>query len=261
MNPPIFAFTDCKDANALTRLSARLAALFPGSFIETVGIDKDIEAAGCILDTLDALRASDSPAIIIGNLAPRTEKKHKNGAPFSYATVGAVTIVGTETCFAFLSRFGLLDSIIETDVQTACEEYMDHNEAHRIANSQFRSFEYIPLLALWAYQKKNVPGAPVALPKENPPRVWFVDNFGNIKTTLIKSDIQEKIQDAALMLAINGTSYTLPFFERLADVSKGTHACIIGSSGYAATRFVEVVCQGDSAARTLGISVGDIIEL
>ena len=87
-HPPIFAFTDCRDENTLMRLTARLTALFEHSPIHCVGIDKDIEAAGCILDTLDALRINNRKAIIIGNLAPRTDKHHKNGAPFYFGTVG-----------------------------------------------------------------------------------------------------------------------------------------------------------------------------
>jgi hypothetical protein len=263
-HPPIFAFTDCRDENTLARLSARLTALFEDSSIHCFGIDTDIEASGCILDTLDALRPEKRISIIIGNLAPRTEKRHKNGAPFYVGKVGNTIIVATKTCFSLLNKFGLISEIGETDVETVCRKFLPEDEALRIANSQFRSFEYLPLLAKWAYEEEEIPQTLTALEEINENKIWWIDNFGNSKTTLTEKEIKERVVDGKVACTINGTIHTLPFFQRLADVPKGEKAITIGSSGYKDTRFAEIVVQGFGkgifGADIFGVKTGDIIE-
>ncbi len=261
--PSIFAFTDCKDSNAITRLFARLTALFDGSHIKTVGIDKDIEAAGCILDTLDALRVGQGDYIIIGNLAPRAEKQYKNGAPFYIARVEKTIIIATKTCFSLLRKVGLVDTIGETDVETVCRAFLPEQESLRIANSQFRSFEYVPLLARFAADDKEIPTTPESLDAFSPEKfenqIWWIDNFGNAKTTFTNNEIKDKIIDGKITFLIEGTEHILPFFERMADVPVGVVACIIGSSGYKDMRFAEIIKQGSSVAGALGLSVGNTI--
>lgn len=254
--PPLFAFTDCKDQNALTRLQARLTVLFPNSQIHGVGIMTDVEASGCILDTLDALRISKKPAIIIGNLAPRSDKSHKNGAPFYVGHVGSTHIIATKTCFTLLAKIGLLSSIYETDVETVCMKFVPKNEAKRIANSQFRSFEYVPLLAKWVFQKKKIPGKQEKIVSTTENTVWWVDNFGNCKTTITEDELRKYIHANAVTLTLNDKSITLPFYQKLADVPKGERAIIIGSSGYKDIRFAEIVKQGGSASDELKITSG-----
>ncbi len=261
-HPSIFAFTDCKDTNALTRLFARLTALFDGSEIKTVGINMDIEAAGCILDTLDALRIGKGDYIIIGNLAPRSEKQHKNGAPFYLAYVENNIVIATKTCFSLLSKLGLVVTIGETDVETVCSAFLSKEETIRISNSQFRSFEYVPLLASFVAGGKKIPMTNETLsfnPEKFENQIWWIDNFGNAKTTLTATEIKSKVIDGTILLKINDTEHSFPFFERMADVPTGVIACIIGSSGYKDTRFAEIIKQGASAASALGISVSDRI--
>lgn len=254
--PPIFAFTDCKDANALTRLEARLAVLFSGSTIHGVGIDTDSEAAGCILDTIDALRITGKKAVVIGNLAPRTDKHYKNGAPFYVGHVDYVTLIATKTCFALLAKLGLITTIYETDVETVCRAFLSEAEALRIANSQFRSFEYVPRLARWAYDQEKIPSTQTTLEPVSEQKVWWVDNFGNCKTTITAEELATYTIHNSITLSCNDKTLELPFYTRLADVPKGTLACIIGSSGYQDTRFAEIVMQGQSAAKELGITSG-----
>jgi hypothetical protein len=262
-HPSIFAFTDCKDSNALSRLSARLTALFADSNIQTVGIDKDIEAAGCILDMLDALRLGTGDYIIIGNLAPRAEKQYKNGAPFYIAHVQGIIIIATKTCFSLLRKLNLIDTIGQTDVETVCGTFLSAEETNRIANSQFRSFEYVPLLASFAADGKDIPATAEALDSFSPEKfenkIWWIDNFGNAKTTLTRTEIEDKVIGGNVTLRIDGTEHTLPFFERMADVPTGVVACIIGSSGYKDVRFAEIIKQGSSVAQALGLGVGNMI--
>lgn len=256
MNTPIFAFTDCKDQNALTRLEARLAVLFDESTIHAVGINTDREASGCILDTLDALRIKNKPAIIIGNLAPRSDKHYKNGAPFYIGYVGKIILIATRTCFDLLSKYKLIETIYETDVETVCKKFLPQKEAHRIANSQFRSFEYVPLLARWVYEKKKVPSVKHKLTTVLENQIWWVDNFGNCKTTITRDELKKSIVNTSVTLTIHNKKIKLPFYEKLADVPKGNLGIIIGSSGYGESRFAEIVKQGGSASTELKLVSG-----
>ncbi|MES2930475.1 MAG: SAM hydroxide adenosyltransferase [Patescibacteria group bacterium] len=257
--PTIFAFTDCKDPNALTRLTARLSTLFADSSIYSVGIDSDIGASGCILDTLDALRIGKSPHIIIGNLAPRQDKSHKNGAPFYIGRIDQTIIVATKTCFTLLSKFNLIKNIEETDVATVCRKFLPREEANRIANSQFRSFEYVPRLARWAYEGKKFPTIASAVVPLGDNQIWWIDNFGNAKTTITEKEIKAAVKNGSVSLRIAGKTHSFPFYQKLSDVPKGKKAVIIGSSGYKDTRFAEIVIQGKSASSALALVHGTLI--
>jgi hypothetical protein len=257
--PPIFAFTDCRDPNALTRLKTRLTTLFDGSSVHAVGINADIEASGCIVDTLDALRIGHTYAIIIGNLAPRTDKKHKNGAPFYLGYHNKTVIIATETCFALLAKLGLVTTIYETDVETVCKKFLPKKEAERIAHSQFRSFEYVPRLARWAYDKEKIPSVESEVHIHAGDQIWWVDNFGNCKTTITEDEIKHRVKGNAISLKINKKALKIPFYQKLADVPKGKPGIIIGSSGYEHTRFAEIVIQGASASAKFKIGLGSKI--
>jgi len=258
--PPIFAFTDCKDENAITRLKARLTVLFVGSQINAVGINSDLEASGCILDTLDALRISEEPAIIIGNLAPRADKHYKNGAPFYVGRIGEVVIVATKTCFTLIHKLRLIEKINETDVETVCKVFLPAEEAERIANSQFRSFEYVPRLARWAYDKENIPSTESEVLTLTENKIWWVDNFGNCKTTFTEIEIKDRVVDDMISLKVHDTKIEIPFYKKLADVPKEELGFIIGSSGYGNNRFAEIVKQGGNASLELNIIPGTKIE-
>ncbi len=261
MKPPlIFAFTDCKDPNALTRLTARLLSLFPDSSVHAVGINTDIEAAGCILDTLDAIRITDRPSIIIGNLAPRADKHYKNGAPFYLGYIGSTIIVATKTCFSLVAKYHLIEKIQETDVETVCRKFLPEAEALRIANSQFRSFEYVPRLARYAYDKKDIPTIESDIPLLPHNQIWWVDNFGNCKTTITEDELKNRVVDGKVRLTLNDQKIEIQFYQKLSDVPVGETAIIIGSSGYENKRFAEITIQGKSASKELGIIPGSKIE-
>ncbi len=91
---------------------------------------------------------------------------------------------------------------------------------------------------------KDIPDAP--------PMIWWIDNFGNCKTTLLCDDIK----DGTLL----STKFNkLSRFARLKDVPDKTPALISGSSGLGEKRFLEIVVQGGSAEKELKISVGETI--
>lgn len=249
----IINITDCQGYNAQMRLNVRIKSIFPEGKVEYAGvsINSPIEAAGYIIDALDAL-ASAKRFIIMVNIAPRGQKKYPNGAPFYFGHLGENIIVGTLDSFSLLKKFGLMTEVNETDVLTVCRKFLNEKEAQRIANSQFRSFEYLPLLAKWLWEKKNIPSKKVKIPELDGNYVWCTDRFTddprdkmNCKTTALKI---EEIK--------NSKFRKLPFCERLADVPKGKGAIIRGSSGYKEKRFLEIVVQGGSAAKTFNLKVG-----
>jgi hypothetical protein len=252
----IFIFTDCSDPNAQARQIARYKALFPYAVITCLPIYSDSEASGCIIDVLDAVRFGKIRCIIVGNIAPRTDTRWKNGAPFCFARIGEHIVIGTPTVFALALKLGIAYEISETDVESVCKNFLPQTEAARIANSQFRSYEYVPLLAQWLFEKKNVPYT--KLQNDVVPHsasVWYVDCFGNIKTTLTESELKTKETGGTIVTKFGA----LPFFKRLADVPKGTLAVTIGSSGHADIRFAEIIVQGGSAAQKLNILPGHTI--
>ena len=70
---------DCRDPNALGRQATRAASLFDCS-VTPIGVENDLEAAGMLVDVLDA--AEDRKGVILVNVAPRQSsgKKHDNAS-------------------------------------------------------------------------------------------------------------------------------------------------------------------------------------
>jgi hypothetical protein len=237
--------TDCHDADVRLRQEIRYSTVLLGAKATCYGIQHPIEAAGCIVDALDAGR--ESAQIIVANVAPREEKKYKNGCPFSYVRVGNAIVIGTPTVFGLLKQLGLATEVQETDVYEVCSKFLDETEARRISESQFRSYEYLPLLAKWIQEGQEFPTKTIMIESYTKQSVWFVDNFGNCKTTATEqSQLSEEYQKIA-------------FYARLADVPVGEIAVIRGSSGYKDTRFLEIVIQGKNASKIQGLSVGNTV--
>jgi S-adenosylmethionine hydrolase len=88
-----------------------------------------------------------------------------------------------------------------------------------------------------------------------PYAVWWVDNFGNCKTTLLREDIPQDSEGNHLQTKFGMIGY----FENLRDVPDDTTALITGSSGLGRNRFLEIVTQGESAEKKRKISSGDLV--
>jgi S-adenosylmethionine hydrolase len=88
-----------------------------------------------------------------------------------------------------------------------------------------------------------------------PLAVWYIDNFGNCKTTAWAEDIKHK---AGTILKTQWGKFMC--YDRLKDVPNGESGVIVGSSGYREHRFIEIVVQGKSAAAELGIKIGDRLD-
>ncbi len=272
--------TDCADSNARARQELRFTSLFGAkpTFLGVGAKAPDIEAAGNLLDQLDALsgpsasRNEGTRAVILINVAPRGERikqKWHNGTPFCYVRVGNVLVVGTYAgrALGLLRECGLADSVEVLDVPTVTAAAVEWGEltrtqAEHINRTQFRSFEFLPRVAYWLTQNKPVPSVaqPIEAGHDINGKVWCIDSFGNAKTTLLPGDIG--FSEGKEVVLADGRAAVC--HQQLADVPRNETALVVGSSGYGGDRFLEVVVQwhddgfhgSDSAATRHDLSVG-----
>lgn len=272
--------TDCADDNARTRQQLRFSSLFgvQPAFFGLGAEAPDIQAAGNLLDQLDALshlpasRKEKQQNVILVNVAPRGEKIKRNwpnGTPFCYFYINNTLVVSTYAGRALevLRQQGLVTSVELLDIPTVVAAAVEWGEltkeqAAHITKTQFRSFEFLPLVTYWLTEGQKVPSTTEELP-EHPDlrgKVWQIDNFGNAKTTLSTEDVDFK--DGKILTLSDSSKATC--YTHLADVPKDATALVIGSSGLYDRRFLEVVVQwkdkgffgSDSAASRHGLHSG-----
>lgn len=271
--------TDCSDHNAQSRQQLRFAALF-GTLPTFLGLRKqnpDLEAAGQLIDQLDVLsRQSKSiatpPSVIIVNVAPRgqaVKKEYANGSPFCHVKVGPTTVVSIYNgrTLGLLKRLGLAEQVQLLDIPTVTSAAVGWGEltfeqAAAINNSQFRSLEFAPLAAYWLTHGFDLPAKPTELPSfDQSGVVWAIDNFGNVKTTLLPQDID--FADGKELILHDGRPAIC--CTKLADAPSDSSVITIGSSGYGSQRFVEVMvpwldngfAESTSAQQRHTFKVGD----
>lgn len=239
--------------------------LFFDTHVTTLGVDwSDLEASGNLIDILDA--SYGRQGVIMVNVAPRhgIGKKWPNGTPFGYFRYRNTVIVSTVdgSTLSLVKKFGLTKIIRLTDVPTvvnkmAEEGYLAAKLVDPIIRTQFRSFDYMPRLAKWIIEGIEVPYEEYEIEKvvNIDHVVWWVDNFGNCKTTILPEEIDFKHGNK-----INTLIGEISCFNRLKDVPEnGKPALIIGSSGFEEKRFLEIVIQGKSASQVYGLKTGSKI--
>ena len=263
--------TDCSDGSARTRQELRFNELFgvQPTFLG-VGSYGPVEAAGTLIDQLDVLTHfplvdKERTNIVLVNVAPRdshVKRKWGNGTPFCYFRTGNTLVFSTfeDSCLSLARDFGIADEVELFDIPTVMAAAVEWGDltaeaAAKITHTQFRSLEFLPLVAYWIWQGKPVPSRTQSL-AELPSvknRVWYVDNFDNVKTTLLPADVAfEEGKKVALSDDTEAVCY-----KQLADVPDGETALTIGSSGYGANRFLEVVIGGrGKAAGRHGFAIG-----
>ncbi len=258
----ITVINDCRDANAMGRQLSRLENLFRAA-ATPLGVANDIEAAGNLIDILDATEGEHG--VVLVNVAPRhgTAKKWPNGTPFAYFKVKRTLVVASVDGYtlSLAKKLGLIKDLRVLDLPTTLDYMVNNNlfpkeTADRLYTTQFRSFEFTPRVAKWLYDGIELPSEPY--PLENipdcPAAVWWIDNFGNCKTTIFANEINEKHGEQ-----ITATVGDFTHYARLKDVPNKTAALITGSSGYEDKRFIELVIQGASAAGEFKLKTGDTI--
>lgn len=258
----ITIINDCHDDNVVGRQEARVSSL-TGSPTSFVGVHSygDLSAAGHLLDILDAYQGR--PGGILVNVAPRhgQAKKWQNGTPFCYTHIDQTLIVGTFDgyIFSLLKKLGLLEevSLMDTKAVThklAMDGRITDAEADRITSSQFRSFDFSPLVFSLLQDGGDVPSTVVKIDDVPtiPQAVWWVDNFGNVKTTMLPDDCGFEAGRRIPFVFGDLVCYT-----HLRDVPDKEAGVIIGSSGYGEKRLLEVVVQGQRASDQMNLAIGD----
>ncbi len=256
----ITLITDCKDDNAKGRQTTRLSQLFnlPVNFI---GVQNDLEAAGNLIDVLDACGGEEGAVLV--NVAPRHKeaKRWGNGTPFGFFYYKKTLIISSidGLTLSLIKKFSLVKEINLMDIPKVLSSLLkkniiDKNLSEHIKHTQFRSFEFLPRVARWIIDGIQIPYQKISIDSvaNAPKAIWWVDNFGNCKTTLTQEDL-----DPAP--TINTKIGDLKFYQRLKDVPDDETAIIIGSSGVEDKRFMEIVVQGKSAAKHFGIEPATII--
>lgn len=258
----VTVINDCHDGNTMGRQATRISTLF-GLNPSLVAINNysELEAAGNIIDVLDASNGEEG--VVLVNSAPRHKKKWPNGTPFGYfwykKTLVVTTIDGL--CLSLVKKLGLATEIMVTDVPTVVdymikEGHLDKELRDTIAKSQFRSYDYMPRLARWVMDGLEVPHEKYSISEveDAPKAVWWVDNFGNCKTTLLPEDVGFEA-GKTLKTKIGD----IKCYIQLRDVPVREAAMTIGSSGIGKKRFLEIIVQGKSASDHFDVSVGSEI--
>jgi len=257
---PVQIITDCFDGNAAMRQSLRLAS-FGFQPLPVVPVGSDLEAAGQLIDALDA--SLGRPSVIIANVAPRhgQAKKWPNGTPFGYFYRDQTLVVATidGLTLSLVKKLQLVETYNQLDLPQVIEAMvqcgkLSSAEGQRLVKTQFRSFEFATRVSYWLFQGIELASTIVSLAEvsEAPKGIWWEDNFGNLKTTLKPDEV-------------NGHQYVndIPFIlhSRLKDVPDKELALVEGSSGIGNQRLMELVVQGGSAATKLNLQAGSLIEL
>ncbi len=252
--------TDCVDENARGRQLSRAGAYFscPATL---VGIHNDLEAAGNLIDVLDAGEGGEG--IVLVNVAPRNGdgKKWPNGTPFGFfyykRTLVLASVDGLTLSLA--KKLGIVSALQLFDITTVTAHWKQRGRVsdeikNRIDSTQFRSFEFLPRAALAIYEGGSLPATEFlinAIP-DAPKALWWVDNFGNCKTTLLK----EEINTASPVETSFGNFAFSPY---LKDVPERQYGIVVGSSGIGERRFLEIVVQGGNAAQKFNLASGSVI--
>jgi len=250
---------DCRDANAQGRQITRAQSILecPAAFI---GVSSDLEAAGNLVDALDALEEREG--VVLVNVAPRhgMGKHYPNGTPFCYFHYKNTLVVCSRAGFtlSLIKKLNLVKKIFELDIPQTLSKLVSQNllPPHlydHITHTQFRSFEYLPRIAAFLLKKIPLPAKKIDTSSifDAPSAVWWVDNFGNCKTTMLEHQLIKT--DA---LAVHTARGDFPFYPRLKDVPDTVTAVVIGSSGIGSNRFAEIVTQGGNTSHLLSVQSG-----
>jgi len=262
----ITIINDCQDDNAVGRQAARASSLIGGN-VSYIRVSDDLkgigtlEASGNLLDVLDAYE--DFPGVILVNVAPRSgdAKKWKNGTPFGYFRYKNVLVVASVDGYtlSLVKKFKLIKEVKVLDIPTVISRFVSEgiisrSVGDRIIDSQFRSYDFLPRVAAYLLKNFEIESEKHSIDSFDnvPDSVWWIDNWGNCKTTILEKEISKKD-------VIETRFGSVRLFDRLKDVPNKELGLIVGSSGFGEDRFLELVIQGENVSKKLNIYSGDLI--
>jgi hypothetical protein len=264
----ISIINDCYDQNAKLRQISRVSSIFQNASANSFAVDSELEAAGFLVDALDSFEKREG--LILVNVAPRhgLAKKWKNGTPFGYFWYGKTLVVSSVDgkVLSLCKKLGVISDFYIFDIEEVMDFISDseicREEKDRIINTQFRSLNFLPRVADWIWRNYDLPKQKYELENitDIPDAIWFVDNFGNIKTTILSSEINVG-SETELKLRLKGKRISMKFYNRLKDLPDKSFGVIEGSSGIEDKRFLEINFQGASAAEKLKVKIGDSVEI
>lgn len=263
--PIITYVSDCQDENTRGRLKTRVSTYFHGGNVVFVGVSSnaavsEYEAAINVVDVLDAF--DQHPGIILANVARREGKAKRwpNGTPFGWVKVGNVNIFSTIDGYTLSLIQKLLKKKLTVkvyDIPSVVPHMgLDAASQERIIHTQFRSFDYLPRLAAALMDGADLPHEEFSEVPEMPLATCWVDSFGNVKTNILPEEVKFEIGRKVIVRVSENKQFRMPCYNRLKDIPDNVVALTIGSSGMGDARFLEIMRQGMSAAKTLGIRSG-----
>ena len=263
----ITIINDCFDQNAKLRQIARTGSLFKNCSVSCFGVKSDLEAAGFLVDAIDAFGGREGVIMVNVALRDKKAKKWKNGTPFGFFWNKKTLVVSSMDglTLSLAKKLGIIEDfhILDIDevLDSISDEELDKNTKQRITNSQFRSFDFLPRVASWIVEKRNIPFNKYDLSKVSnaPDAIWFVDNFGNTKTTLLKEEINLDAENNTV-IKIAGKPIKLSFYNMLSNLPDKAMGITVGSSGIGEKRFLEIIFRSGNAGKELNIKSGLIIE-
>lgn len=136
-------------------------------------------------------------------------------------------------------------------------KFLSANLRGHITDSQFRSYDFLPRIAYYLFKNKEIKSTKINIETipDVPVAIWWVDNFGNCKTTILAKDIYQIKKELITKFG------TLPYFLRLKDVPDKKSALITGSSGLGEKRFLEIITQGSSVSDHFNLHSGDLLTI
>lgn len=264
----VFAIiTDCCDENARGRLTVRLQAFF-GNTPAIVGVNNELEAALNLVDVLDAALGADAnvEGVVLVNVAPRYGNDWENGVPFCFFYVGKILVVSTVgKVLSLAKKFGLVSSVNLLDIPTVMlwaleKDLITNEQAEEAIETQFRSLEFVPMVAKWIKYGKKVPSVNESgyeyLPDMPAGIVLLNDKFGNQKLSCTFEEMEREIGKGRVFRFDKER-----IFPRLNNAPCDGFLSIIerGSSGFGENRLAEIDINGGNAAEKSKLRIGDSI--
>lgn len=132
---------DCHCYNARGRQETRLASLL-NCGVNFIKVNSDIEAAGNLVDVLDA--GFGSKGVVLVNVPPRNgrAKKWKNGTPFGYFYYGETLIISTidGLTLSLVKKMGVTNHINVINLEETVRLRLVNEGKEELKKTQFKNW-------------------------------------------------------------------------------------------------------------------------